>query len=340
MWLRKIGGRHQWRFALGLIILVPVVGVLGYMILAQMSFLDALYQTIITISTTGFRDLADEKTHSPVTRLFTICLLVSGITVVAFAFSILTRSLIEGELRQFIGFHRTRRRVRFMKNHFIVCGYGRMGATITAALQREKIPVLVVDKKPEWHSELDEKDIACVIGDATQDEVLHEAAIEKARGLIAVTDSDPENLFITLSARQMSPSLIIVSRALTDEAEKKLLRAGASRVILPYKLGAHQIAQAALRPNVVDFIEIATRTSNLDIEIEEMRVGATSPLAGKPLREATILRELGLIVIGIRRAEEKLMHFHPSAATVIGVGDTLIALGKSENLESVRKHLS
>jgi len=228
-----------------------------------------------------------------------------------------------------------------MKNHYIVCGCGRMGEIIADALKRDNIPTVVIDTNPERRSDLADKDIPCIIGDATLDEVLHEAAIDKARGLIAVTGSDPENLFITMSARQLNPDLIIVCRALSKEVEKKMLRAGANRVILPYKLGAHQIAQAALRPNVVDFIEIASRTSNLDIALEEMQVAPASELVGKQLRDATVLRNLGLIVIGVRPAGAagESMLFNPSASTVIGAGDTLIALGKPDNLEQVRRHL-
>jgi voltage-gated potassium channel len=342
MLMAKITGRHQWRFALGLMVMVVAVGVLGYMLLAGMSFIDSLYQTLITITTVGFKDQADETTHSPGVKLFTLFLLIFGISVVAFAFSIFTRDLIEGELRTLIGHHGARRRVRFMKNHYIVCGCGRMGEIIADALKRDNIPTVVIDTNPERRSDLADKDIPCIIGDATLDEVLHEAAIDKARGLIAVTGSDPENLFITMSARQLNPDLIIVCRALTKEVERKMLRAGANRVILPYKLGAHQIAQAALRPNVVDFIEIASRTSNLDIALEEMQVAAASELVGKQLRDATVLRNLGLIVIGVRPAGAagESMLFNPSASTVIGAGDTLIALGKPDNLEQVRRHLS
>jgi voltage-gated potassium channel len=156
---------------------------------------------------------------------------------------------------------------------------------------------------------------------------------------VAATDSDAENLFITLSARQLNAQLNIVSRALSPAAENKLLRAGANRVILPYKMGAIQLAQAALRPSVVDFIEIATRTSKIDLGIEELQVGESGPLCGKTLREAAILREMGLIVIGIRSGNDEHMFFNPSASTRINPGDTLITLGKPDKLEAILKRL-
>lgn len=330
---------NPWQFAILLFILTGCVGVLGYMFLVPLNFLDALYMTVNTLTTTGFDDLASRKNPSPSVRIFTICLLLFGATLVTFAISMFLRSLIEGELRHAIGSHKSRRRMRFMKDHFIICGYGRMGEIIAEALRDDRIPLVVIDSDPTKRAELLDRDVTCIQGDATQDEMLREAGIDKARGLIAVTHSDPENLFITMSARQLNPNLMIVSRALTSEGERKMIRAGASRVILPYMLGAHQIAQAALRPNVVDFIEIATRTSTLDIEIEEFQVGNAAILVNKPLKEASLLRELGLIVIGVRSETSDKMLFNPSASTVIQPGDTLIVLGKPDSLEKVRKHL-
>jgi voltage-gated potassium channel len=200
--------------------------------------------------------------------------------------------------------------------------------------------MVVIEIDPGRRFAIEARGGICLVGDATHDDLLEEAAIEKAKGLIAVTDSDPENLFITLSARQINPDITIVARCLSPDAENKLLRAGANRVILPEKIGAHQMAQAALRPNVVDFIDIATRTSNLDIEIEEMCVDPKADIAGKTLQEATILRSLGLIVIGIRHGARGQMEFNPSAQTRIGPGDTLILLGKRDGLTQLRPYVA
>jgi len=343
--------RHsRWRLALGLMVLVVAAGTLGYMLIARMGFVDALYQTVVTVTTVGYTDLALERAEdleaagrtgiANRVKVFDIILVVFGIGAIAYSFSVFIQSLIEGELREAIGLRRAKRRVHFMKNHFIICGFGRMGAIIAESLQRDRIPAVVIERNPEKRKEIQDMGLVCLTGDATNDETLREAAIEKARGLIAVTDSDPENLFVTLSARQLNPNLNIVSRVLSPESEQKLLRAGANRVILPYKLGAHQIAQAALRPNVVDFIEIATRTSKLDIEIEEIPVNPESELAGKKLHEATILRRLGLIVIGVRSGADDQMRFNPSAETVMNGRDTLIVLGKKESLAQIRDLLS
>ncbi|HBF35008.1 TPA: potassium channel protein [Candidatus Sumerlaeota bacterium] len=342
MSLINFARRNTWQLSIALFIMVACVGVMGYRILAHLSFIDALYMTINTLTTTGFDDLASKAStpaNAAAIKLFTICLLLFGATIVTFAISMFLRSLIEGELRHAIGRHTVKRRVRFMKDHYIICGCGRMGEIIADAMQRDHIPFVVIENDPDKRIELQEHDIPCVLGDATSDEVLLEAAIEKAKGLITVTHADPENLFITMSARQLNPNLMIVSRALTAEGERKMLRAGANRVILPYMLGAHQIAQAALRPNVVDFIEIATRTSKLDVEIEELQVGDRSPITNKALRDVPMLRDLGLIVIGVRPAADDNMLFNPSASTVIKSGDTLIVLGKPDSLKKIRTHL-
>ena len=331
----------RWRLALGLILLVGLLGVCGYMLLVPgISFFHALYMTVITLSMVGFHDQALEDLTNPALetplRIFTMCLIFFGVGSVAYAFSVFFRALVEGELREMIGTRRTKRRLFFMKDHYIVCGYGRMGGIIAETLAQEGIPVVVIEVEPARRREIESLGAICLIGDATNDELLHEAAIEDARGLIAVTNSDPENLFVTLSARQINPKLNIVARALSPDAERKLLRAGANRVVLPYKLGAHQLAQAALRPNVVDFMEIAARTSKIDIELEEVTVTPGSTLADKKLQEATILSELGLIVIGIRSAGDSELQFKPSAETKIHAHDTLIVLGDPTSLDRLR----
>jgi voltage-gated potassium channel len=343
-----LGPTSRWRVAVALMVVVAAIGVVGFMSIGHLSFIDALYQTVTTLTTVGYADLARDAAdvHIPLdpserTRvmLFTIFLVVFGIGAVMYAFSLFVSSFVEGELRRVIGLHRTRRRMLFMKNHYIICGFGHMGEVVAGILKHDKIPFLVIERDAQRREAIEKSADMHLIADATHDSVLREARIENARGLIAITDSDPENLFITLSARQLNPRLSIVSRALSDEAEQKLLRAGANRVILPYKIGAHQLAQAAIRPNVLDFVEIATRTSKLDIEIEELEIPHTASFAGKPLREAGVLRSLGLIVIGIRRPEAKEMDFNPSADTMIRAGDILVFMGKNSSLLALHKQL-
>lgn len=227
-----------------------------------------------------------------------------------------------------------------MKDHFIICGFGRMGELIVDAMLSEKVPLVVIETDPDRRDAILGRGVTCLVGDATRDEVLEEAGVAKARGLIAVMGSDPDNLFVTLSARQLNPEMTIVARALSAEAEKKLVRAGANRAVLPYKIGASQLTQAALRPNVLDFIEVATRTSNLDVAIEEIRVASGSEIAGRKLQEAHMLRELGLIVIGIRRAGDEQALFNPSAETAIRPDDTLIVLGKPDSLKRVQAYVA
>lgn len=334
---------QRWR-ALMLIPCIGIIGVVGFKILVpEMSWLSAVYATVITLSTVGLQDKALAESTDPIqmnqVMLFEVFLVIFGIGAVMLAFAAFTRFVIEGEMREIIGQHRTKRRLHFMKDHYIICGFGRMGRTIVESMAKEKIPVVVIEHDPTLQPLIADIGVTALIGDATDDALLQEAEIGKAKGLIACTNSDPENLFVTLSARQLNSKLVIVARALSPNAEEKLKRAGADRVILPYKIGAHHLAQAVMRPNVVDFLEIATRTSKLDIELEEMRVAPTSPLVGKTLQQASIIRDLGIMVIGTHKVSDGQVHFKPSAETVIDAKDTLIVLGQSEALKQIQKHL-
>ncbi len=338
----------QWYWALALILIVATIGVAGFMVIVPgLTFLDAFYATVVILSTVGLKDRPSEVYHQQLMdhpeigkqiQVFTIIMVVFGIVSVGYASSVFIRSLLEGELREAIGLQRTKRRLNFMKDHYIICGYGRMGETIADILHADGHSVVVVEANPGLRLSIEEKGMTCIVGDATDEHFLKMAVVEKACGLLAVASNDPENLFITMSARQLNPKIVIVTRALAPNVEQKFRRAGADRVILPYKIGAHQLAQAALRPNVVDFIEIASRTSNYDIEIEEIQVNAGSKLAGKPLKEAGILRQLGLIIIGVRPESSAQLEFNPSADTVIHAGDTLVALGKSKGLKDIRPY--
>ncbi|HNY25950.1 MAG TPA: potassium channel protein [Candidatus Sumerlaeota bacterium] len=337
-----------WHWALVLILIVTTIGVVGFMaIVPGLTFLDAFYSTVVILSTVGLKDRPSEVYHQQLMdhpeigkqiQIFTIIMVVFGIASVAYASSVFIRSLVEGELREAIGLQRTKRRLNFMKDHYIICGYGRMGETIADILHNDGHSVVVIEANPGLRLSIEEKGMTCIVGDATDEHFLKMAVVEKARGLLAVASNDPENLFITMSARQLNPKIVIVTRALSPNVEQKFRRAGADRVIQPYKIGAHQLAQAALRPTVVDFIEIASRTSNYDIEIEEIQVGAGSKLSGKPLKEAGILRQLGLIIIGVRPESSQHLEFNPSADTVIHAGDTLVALGKSTGLKDIRPY--
>jgi len=239
---------------------------------------------------------------------------------------------LEGELQEIYGRKRVEKKLRNFKDHFIVCGYGRMGKVIARELEHEKLQFIVIEKN-EVLMDADQKEELLVIqGDATNDDLLKKAGIEKAQCLISVLPTDAENLYVVLSARGLNPKLRIVARAGEEGSEQKLLRAGADRVVSPYHIGGLRIAHAVLKPAVVDFIEYATKSGNIDLQIEEISVQENSQLAGHNLDQCGIGRELGIIIVAIKQSNGE-MKFNPTFRTVIDPGDTLIAVGETSKLK-------
>lgn len=309
-----------------LLILILLAGTIGYIIIEDMTFIDALYMTVITLATVGFREV---KELSQEGKIFTIILILSGFGVFTYALTIGARIIIEGEIKEVFKKRKMRKKVEALSDHYIVCGYGRMGSIIVKELLANKMPVVIIEKNP---SNLPENDnITYFAGDATNDEILKLAGIDRAKGLITVLPSDAENLYVVLSARELNSNLFIVARAVEKEAEPKLKRAGANRVVSPYFIGGLRIAHTVLRPNVVDFLEFATSSEYVEIQIEEVDIAPNSPLIGKSIAQSGIGRDLGIIIIGIRRADGR-MKFNPNSQTIIKEGDTLIVLGQTENL--------
>ncbi|HSR11929.1 MAG TPA: NAD-binding protein, partial [Thermodesulfobacteriota bacterium] len=230
------------------------------------------------------------------------------------------------------GRRRLEKRIREMKGHYIVCGCGRMGKIIARELKDDGVDFVIVEKTPP--PPLEAGNFLILHGDATRDSVLREAGVEKASGLISVLPSDAENLFVVLSARGLNPNLLIVARAVEDESEQKLLRAGATKVISPYHIGGLRMAHTVLRPTIVDFLEFATRSGNLELQIEEIQVQKGSELIGMTLEECGIGRDLGVIIVAIKQVSGDT-RFNPTFRSRVAVGDTMIALGEKSKLRAL-----
>ncbi len=314
-------------FALIFITFIITVGSAGYMFIEGWNCLDALYMTVITIASVGFKEVHD---LSPNGRLFTIILIISGVGSVAYALSAGAKVVLEGEFQEIFGRKRLEKIIKDLKNHYIVCGYGRMGKIICRELREKNIKYVVVEKKPDMT--IEREDLLILEGDATKDEILKELGIEKAKGLISVLPTDAENLFVVLSARELNPGLFIVARAGEEGSEQKLMRAGADRVVSPYHIGGLRIAHTVLKPAVVDFIEFATKSGNIDLQMEEIAIQENSKLVGLSLDECGIGRDLGIIVVAIKKHAGD-MEFNPTFRTSIKAGDTLIALGEIPKLK-------
>ena len=323
------GLRKRLIFALIFITCVVIAGSAGYMLIEGWSCLDSLYMTIITIASVGYKEIHD---LSPNGRIFTIILIISGVGSVTYALTTIAKIVVEGEIQEIFGRKRLEKKIKELKNHYIVCGYGRMGRIICRELKEKDIKFVIIEKEPDTFESGEETLV--LKGDATKDENLKEAGIEKAKGLISVLPTDAENLFVVLSARELNPKLFIVARAGEEGSEQKLLRAGADRVVSPYHIGGLRIAHTVLKPAVVDFIEFATKSGNIDLQMEEITVQNNSKLAGLTLDECGIGRDLGIIVVAIKNASGD-MKFNPTFRTAIKAGDTLIALGEIPKLKTL-----
>jgi voltage-gated potassium channel len=320
-----------------MVVLLSVLIVFGttgyYLIEKEYTLFDALYMTVITLTTVGY---GETKPLSNWGRLFTINLLLIGVFTFFYAATELVRSIVSGEVHQLFGRDRMARSLAALSNHLIVCGYGRMGRHVCREFSRQGMEFVIIDTDQNLINELTLTGGLSVVGDATSDEILKRAGVERARGLVAVVPSDADNLYITMSARLLNNKLFIVSRAEGEEAEAKLLRAGADRVIAPYALGGARIAQAVLRPTVMEFIEVATKTEHLELQIEQTQVREGSSLAGATLTSSRLRQDFGLIIVAIKK-RPGMMIYTPSPETVMEEGDTLIALGRRSQLDQLER---
>ena len=324
--------RHL-RFSIAALVTVIAFGTLGYAMIEGWQAFDALYMTIITLATVGFKEVHE---LSPEGKIFTIVLIISGTGIIAYTLSSLIQFTLEGQLRKILGRKKLESRIGKLRDHYIICGYGRIGHLICREFQSRPTPFVIVEQNPNHIERLEREGCLYVEGDATDDETLQAAGIEHAKGLITAVTSDTDNVYITLTARGLNPKLFILARAGEEGAEKKLMRAGASKVISPYTIGANRMAQAILRPSVVDFIELATASEHLALQIEEIRIAADSVLAGKNLINSGIRQSMGIIIVGIKESDGK-MTFNPPPEKNIEPNSVLIILGERPAISKLEK---
>ncbi len=309
-----------------LVVLMVAFGTAGYMILEGWSFLDAFYMTVITLTTVGYREVHELSFGG---TIFTIVLIIGGVGTFFYAITAGGQIILEGELSQIFGRRRLEKKIKELRGHQIICGYGRMGKIIAREFQGEGVKFVVIEKSPPPAEE--REGILMLEGDATRDSILKEAGVERASGLVSVLPSDAENLFVVLSARGLNADLLIVARAGEEGSEQKLLRAGATKVVSPYHIGGLRMAHTVVKPTVVDFLEFATRSGNLELQIQEIQVQEGSNLIGMTLEECGIGRDLGVIIVAIKQQAGET-RFNPTFRSRVGVGDTMIAMGEKSKL--------
>jgi voltage-gated potassium channel len=307
------------------------IGTSGYHWLEGMSFIDALYMTVITISTVGFGEV---RALSPLGRIFTIALILGGGGLAAFSISVTADFIMSGEWR---GYWERRRRFQMLSNlseHVIVCGFGRVGRHVSDELSAEKVPFIVVDTDPEEVTHAQKYGYLAITGNAANENLLRQIGIERARAMVAAVNSDAENVFITLTARSLNPDIFIVARVNYEDSEEKLLRAGANRAMMPYHISGKRMVTMLVRPSVADFLDEIAHTSGLEFLLEEVIVEPTSSLAGKTISEAQLRERLGITVLACRN-EEGIFDTHLGPTTLLKPGGQLIVLGTREQLREM-----
>lgn len=322
------------RLALMAFLVVVVVGVVGYQVIEGMSVVDALYMTVITVSTVGFREVSELGSAG---KLFTVGLIIGGVVSATYAAVSMTEFIVEGHLRQIVERRRMERMLNGLRDHVIICGFGRVGRHLAAELLREGVPFVVIDADDGKVGEAEGLDYPVVHGDATEEHVLEEAGIDRAGAVIACVNTDADNVLLTLTAKGMQPELTVIGRIKADENESKLIRAGADRVIAPSTIGGKRIAQLLTRPVVADFLELVGAAGGLEYSFEEVPVAEGSALDGATLRDAAIRDRYGCTVLGIRHTHEQQVDTHPTAETELRAGDVLIVIGSEDDVQAMRE---
>lgn len=327
------------RLRLGLLCfgLVVLAGFVGYQVLEGFSPLDALYMTVITVSTVGFTEVGDLDASG---RLFTIGLIAAGVASVAFVVSSSAEFVLEGHLGRVIERRRMNRSIGHLDDHIIICGFGRVGRSLIDELTMEGVPFVIVDNDHDRLQAADEHRYAYVEGDASEEQVLEDAGIDRARALVACVNSDADNVLITLTAKGIRPELSVIGRAKVVENEAKFRRAGADRVIAPTTIGGRRIAQLLTRPVVADFLELVGGSGGLEYSFEEIPVRSSSSLVGVKLRDAGIREQWGCTVLAIDRRDGNPPDTHPSPDILLSSGDVLVVIGSIAEVSAMRDHFS
>ena len=317
--------RHL-KISICVLVLLFSFGTFGYIAIEGWDWLDSLYMTVITLSTVGFKEVHNLSDPG---KIFTMVLIFFGVSVIGYIVGSLAQIMFEGQFHRIIGRKKVEKSISALKDHYIICGFGRIGALICKEFAAKPLPFVVVEKDAASidRIETDGHGYLFLRGDATADETLLKAGIKKAKGLISVVTSDTENVYITLTARGLNPDLFILARSGEEGSEVKLKRAGANKVVSPYLIGGSRMAQAILRPTVVDFIEIATGHEHMELQMEEIVIPDHSGFVGETLASSGFRKETGVIIVGIKKDCGK-MGFNPESHTKIEARDTLIVLGE------------
>ncbi len=337
--IKKIEGgwmknrRSDISVLVGILLSLILTGTFGYKILLDISLIDALYMTVITISTVGYGEIGVMNMEA---KIFSIILIFISLGTVGYLFSSIVSSLLEGDIRKVWRMRKMEREIKNMEKHYIICGAGENGYNAIKQFMAHDVDFIVIDKKEERVEELREEGIHAICGDASQEDILRMAGIDRAKGLISSLPSDAENVYTVLTARQINSDLYIVARSIEKEATGKLIKAGANNTISPDEIGGTRMASLMLRPNVMAFLDVITHAGEVILDLEEVEILEDSELIDKKLKESKIPEKTGLIVLAIKKYNSEKLHFNPSSSERLEKGDTMIVLGKKEQVDLLK----
>ncbi len=320
---------NKLKITLIILFTIFIISTIGFHFIEGWGFIDSFYTTIITLTTVGYGDFTPKTAEG---KMFAVFIIIFGVGAMLYSFGLISETFIEGRLRSLLGRGKLEKIIEKMNNHYIICGGGRIGFLICRELIAGKMPCVVIDNNPEVIQKAQDEGFICFRGDATQDKILIEAGIKRAKGIVCVLPSDAENLYVILTAKELNQQIYIISRSEEEASEHRLLRAGADRVMSPYTLGGVRMAMAILRPAMLDFIEITTRQQSLELRMEEISICKGSPFITQSLEDSGIRKRYGLIIVAVKKDSGKMI-FNPMANYIIAEGDRLIAMGEDENVK-------
>jgi voltage-gated potassium channel len=325
-WLRQV------RKIVLLFLAVAAFGVAGFMAIEGWSFLDALFMTVVTISTVGYGEVHPLTTYG---KVFAIALIFLGVGTFLYVITSIGEFVVSGQLSGALGRRKMKKTIHDLKDHYILCGFGRVGTQVALELQREHVPFVVIDNNPDPIQECSLRGHLYIEGDASNDEVLQEAGIMRAKGLVTATDADADNVYITLSAKGLKSDLFVVARANLEKSEYKLMKAGADRVLSPYSIGGKRLASLLLRPTVVEFLDVVMHGTEIELLMEEVIVREKSPFVGGTMGEVRKRCVAGANILALKKKGGEKMIANPAPETRIDAGDRFVALGTREQLRDL-----
>lgn len=325
--------KRKIKFILYAFSLLLIIGTVGYMILLDVDFVDALYMTVITVSTVGFGEVGTTSNSS---EIFSVIMIFLGVGIVGYAFTTLVAMFVEGKVSDLWKGSKMERKISALSDHYIICGSGELAEVIIKKFIDENLDFVVITDKREDLDDYSHHNILVVEGQSTEESVLLHAGIEKAKGLVATMETEVDNIVTVLTARNLNNKIYIISNAITKSGNEKLLKVGANKTLSAIEISGNRMASLMIKPNIISFLDVVTRVGDVELDLEEVIVKKGSYLENKTLIEAQIPRKTGLTVLAIKKIEDKKMLFNPPIDYTFKIGDVLIILGREEQVDKLR----